>query len=169
MKHQATWNLIFEREREIEGLEAKLTDLKQTTENDICDKNAFAAQQIDELQAQMSKIKEDVETYVEARTTELLREQGPIDQRIRVLRRANQLSRASIAPIRKVPNEVLGLIFRQFVEQGSPVTEIYPTFVECPRNFRRTRKGAVQKVQKEAANPLPCRQETPMHQAKRIG
>ncbi|PVF99181.1 hypothetical protein CPB86DRAFT_796762 [Serendipita vermifera] len=179
MKQQVVRNIILEREREIQSLEAKLKDLEQARDNDISQKQASASQKMKELQTQMDKIAEDVDAYIEARKTEMHREQGPIDERIETLKRENEASRASIAPIGRDPNEILVLIFRQYVDLNLPVWDLAEissywrdvalntphlwNVLEITGSLREFFLAELRHDQ--AFRPL-SRQEAPMHQAQ---
>ncbi|PVF95722.1 hypothetical protein CPB86DRAFT_562477 [Serendipita vermifera] len=124
MKQKAIRDLISKREKEIESLEAKRMKLEQAADDDIYAQREREARQLRQLVDKIKKIKKDTEQFVKTRTTKLRQDKEPLNQKIVKLSRANQLSRASIAGIAKTPNEILSLIFREYIEMDYSVWDL---------------------------------------------
>jgi hypothetical protein len=123
---KVVWDLISEREAEIESLRLKLKEMDQTADEDICEHWEREARQLRPLLDKIDKIKKDTENLITTRTATLLEDQDPVNEKIRSLRRANELSKASIAAIGQTPSEILSLIFREYIEMDCSVWDLVP-------------------------------------------
>jgi hypothetical protein len=115
MKRQVIRDIISDRGKEIQRLKAKLKELDERADEDIRGRQDHEAKQLRELQDRISKIEKETQDYVKARTAKLRQEQKPINKIILSLERANELSEASISAIGKTPDEILSLIFREYI------------------------------------------------------
>ncbi|PVF95743.1 hypothetical protein CPB86DRAFT_787755 [Serendipita vermifera] len=120
-KSKAILKLISAREREIELIKAEIYEMDYKADQDIYQRWECADRFLRPLRGRQVNPMGEVEDYTIFRTARLLEEQDPIFRQIRSLRRANTLSRASIAGMNKIPEEVLGLIFQEFVGMNHSV------------------------------------------------
>jgi hypothetical protein len=128
-KSRTVQELISERNKEIELLESKILEMDYNADQDIYQYSECAGR-LRPLHGRQKRQTNDTGDYTIARTSKLLEEQDTIQQKIRSIQRANQLSRASIAGINKMPNEVLGLIFREYVDPDQSVWSLVDV---CPQ------------------------------------
>ncbi|PVF95746.1 hypothetical protein CPB86DRAFT_799479 [Serendipita vermifera] len=113
--------LVSEREVEISLLEAKILEMDHEADQDIPQRWYCTGRPLRLTQKRKEHWMDETTDHVAIRTAKLLEEQEPVYQKLRSLKRANQLSRASIASVRKIPNEVLSLIFQEYVDMGHSV------------------------------------------------
>ncbi|PVF95745.1 hypothetical protein CPB86DRAFT_827722 [Serendipita vermifera] len=120
-KSKAVRDLISGREAEMSRLEMKMLEIDYEADSDISQHWHCIGRSLRPTKRRKhNNTNEDTILL----TTKLLEEQEPIHQRVLFLRRANQLSRAFIAAVHKVPDEVLSLIFREYVDMNLSVWDL---------------------------------------------
>jgi hypothetical protein len=106
---------VSRNESEIQNLEASIIDIQKHENTDVDAWREFEAQQIERLQKEIDGIKSNTDHLVNTRKSMSQYEQDPIEEKIKSLKRKNELLLATIAPISKLPSELLSLIFEEFV------------------------------------------------------
>ncbi|PVF92118.1 hypothetical protein CPB86DRAFT_791489, partial [Serendipita vermifera] len=120
-------DIVSRNEAEIQSLEENIRSIQDHEERDIANWRGFADKRIKSLQVMIERIESNTNHLVETRQSMSRYEADPIAERIKSLKRRNELHRAFAAPIAKLPNEVLGLIFEEFVDMDLciwPLTKV---------------------------------------------
>ncbi|PVF95744.1 hypothetical protein CPB86DRAFT_563116 [Serendipita vermifera] len=123
-EHKTVHNLISERDAEITRLEREMLKMDYEADQDISQHWDCMSRSLRPTRSRKEVWMSDTNDYVVVRTTRLLEEQEPVQQKLLTLRRANQLSRATVASVRKIPNEVLSLIFQNYVDMDFSVWDL---------------------------------------------
>ncbi|PVF95747.1 hypothetical protein CPB86DRAFT_875483 [Serendipita vermifera] len=123
-KSSAVREVISKRETEIEILEEKMLQMDYEADQDMHQHRERSGCSLRRLHSREDRWMQMTEEYVASRTALLLEQQDPIRQTIASLRRANELSKASIAGINKTPSEVLSLIFQEYIENDNSVWDL---------------------------------------------
>ncbi|CAG8690457.1 297_t:CDS:2, partial [Acaulospora colombiana] len=121
---RAVRELVSKREAEIQALEARILRMDYEADQDMYQLQERPARSLRKLQSREMRRMGEIEKYVVSRTALLLEQQEPMRQRIICLRRANELSKASIAGMNKTPSEVISLIFREYIDSNHSVWDL---------------------------------------------
>jgi hypothetical protein len=113
--------IVRRREDEIKRLKRIKADMKSEYQNLIDDLHRVEAEEISKLEERIQSIKSSTAALVADHSATLEREIKPINDGIANLRRQNDLILASVSPIGKLPNEILGLIFQAYVDMNYSV------------------------------------------------
>ncbi|PVF95720.1 hypothetical protein CPB86DRAFT_875460 [Serendipita vermifera] len=115
-----THELVSEREAEIELLEEIMWDMDYKADDDIQRYQERADRYAKSRRCQKPRPMTPRQ-YTLFRMTQLLEERDQISQEIYSLRQANRVARAFAIGLRKTPDEILSLIFREYVEMDLSV------------------------------------------------
>ncbi|PVF95721.1 hypothetical protein CPB86DRAFT_562471 [Serendipita vermifera] len=104
-----------EREAKIKSLEKIMLDMDYRADYDILCYRDKTVQRAEPRRREKDKLMTP-EEYTLLRTTQLLEERDRVSQQLSSLKRVSQVSSAFAIGIRKIPDEILDLIFREYVE-----------------------------------------------------